>query len=52
MTTFGLSVSYLGLSLGYTVALGFCAAFGTVISAIYDGKLPKQGPITWKEDFL
>ncbi len=35
--TFGLSVRYLGMSLGYAVVLGFCAAFGTLIPAIYDG---------------
>ncbi len=36
--TFGLSVRYLGLSLGYAVALGFCAAFGTIIPPIYRGE--------------
>ena len=38
--TFGLSVRYLGLSLGYAVALGSCAAFGTLIPAIYEGSWP------------
>lgn len=38
--TFGLSVRYLGLSLGYAVALGSCAAFGTLIPAIHDGTWP------------
>ncbi len=37
--TFGLSVRYLGLSLGYAVVLGFCAAFGTLIPAIHDGTI-------------
>lgn len=37
--TFGLSVRYLGMSLGYAVALGFSAAFGTLIPAIYDGRI-------------
>lgn len=36
--TFGLSCRYLGLSLGYAVALGFCAFFGTIVPPIYDGK--------------
>ena len=36
--TFGLSVRYLGMSLGYGVVLGFCAAFGTLIPAIHDGR--------------
>lgn len=35
--TFGLSVRYLGMSLGYAIALGFCAVFGTIIPPIYDG---------------
>ena len=35
--TFGLSMRYLGMSLGYAIALGFCAAFGTVIPPIYFG---------------
>lgn len=35
--TFGLSMRYLGLSLGYALALGNCAAFGTLIPPIYDG---------------
>lgn len=35
--TFGLTMRYLGMSLGMAVALGFCAAFGTVIPPIYSG---------------
>ena len=35
--TFGLSMRYLGMSLGYAIALGFCAAFGTIAPPIYDG---------------
>ncbi|MHC4325933.1 MAG: L-rhamnose/proton symporter RhaT [Planctomycetota bacterium] len=35
--TFGLSVRYLGMSLGYAIALGFCAVFGTIIPPIYKG---------------
>jgi L-rhamnose-H+ transport protein len=35
--TFGLSMRYLGLSLGYALALGFCAMFGTLIPPIYAG---------------
>ena len=37
--TFGLTVRYLGLSLGYALALGFCAAFGTLIPPIFQGEL-------------
>jgi L-rhamnose-H+ transport protein len=38
--TFGLSMRYLGMSLGYALSLGFCAAFGTVIPPIFRGELP------------
>ncbi|OHB68142.1 MAG: hypothetical protein A2V70_12010 [Planctomycetes bacterium RBG_13_63_9] len=38
--TFGLSVRYLGMSLGYAVALGFCAAFGTLVPAIIRDAFP------------
>jgi L-rhamnose-H+ transport protein len=34
--TFGLTMRYLGLSLGYALALGFCATFGTIIPPIFD----------------
>ena len=37
--TFGLSMRYLGMSLGYALALGFCAAFGTIIPPIYLGAI-------------
>jgi L-rhamnose-H+ transport protein len=36
--TFGLSMRYLGMSLGYALALGFCAAFGTIIPPMYFGE--------------
>ena len=32
--TFGLAIRYLGIALGYAIALGLCAAFGTVIPPI------------------
>ena len=35
--TFGLSMRYLGMSLGMAVALGYCAAFGTLMPPIFDG---------------
>src|ERR1700733_10027279 len=35
--TFGLTMRYLGISLGMAVALGFCAAFGTLIPPVYHG---------------
>lgn len=39
--TFGLSMRYLGLSLGYALALGFCAAFGTMIPPLVSGDAGK-----------
>lgn len=37
--TFGLSLRYLGISLGQSIALGFCTAFGTLIPPIYHSQL-------------
>ena len=37
--TFGLSMRYLGLSLGYALALGCCAAFGTLLPPIFKGEI-------------
>lgn len=36
--TFGLSMRYLGMSLGYALALGCCAAFGTIIPPLFTGE--------------
>ena len=36
--TFGLTVRYLGMSLGMAVALGFCAVFGTLMPPIFSGE--------------
>jgi len=35
--TFGLTLRYLGMSLGMAVALGYCAAFGTLIPPLVQG---------------
>jgi L-rhamnose-H+ transport protein len=35
--TFGLSMRYLGIAMGQSVALGTCAAFGTLIPAVMSG---------------
>ena len=35
--TFGLSIRYLGVALGQSIALGFCAAFGTLIPPFVSG---------------
>ena len=36
--TFGLSMRYLGMSLGYAVALGLCAAVGTLVPPMLEGE--------------
>jgi L-rhamnose-H+ transport protein len=40
--TFGLSMRYLGLSLGMAVVLGLCAAFGTLMPPIFRGQFMNQ----------
>ena len=37
--TFGLAIRYLGIALGYAIALGLCTAFGTLIPPIYSGQM-------------
>jgi len=36
--TFGLAIRYLGIALGYAIALGLCAFFGTLVPPIYHGE--------------
>lgn len=36
--TFGLTMRYLGIALGYAVALGLCAVFGTLVPPIFHGQ--------------
>src|SRR6185437_13615001 len=40
--TFGLTMRYLGLSLGMAVVLGLCAAFGTLMPPIFRGEVMTQ----------
>jgi L-rhamnose-H+ transport protein len=37
--TFGLAIRYLGIALGYAIALGLCAVFGTLVPPIYHGQI-------------
>ena len=39
--TFGLTMRYLGIALGMAVALGFCAAFGTLVPPVFAGEFGK-----------
>jgi len=41
--TYGLGVRYLGMSLGNSVVLGFCSAFGALVPAIYYNFNPQEG---------
>jgi len=41
--TYGLGVRFLGMSLGNSVVLGFCAAFGAIVPSIYYSIYPAVG---------
>ncbi|MDD2797115.1 MAG: L-rhamnose/proton symporter RhaT [Bacteroidales bacterium] len=47
--TYGLGVRYLGMSLGNSVVLGFCAAFGAVVPSIYYSINPTVGKISFTD---
>ena len=36
--TFGLAIRYLGIALGYAIALGLCTVFGTLIPPVFHGQ--------------
>lgn len=44
--TYGLGVRYLGMSLGNSVVLGFCSAFGALVPSIYYNFFPAEGKTT------
>jgi len=37
--TFGLAIRYLGIALGYAIALGLCAFFGTLVPPVFNGQI-------------
>lgn len=45
--TYGLGVRYLGMSLGNSVTLGFCAAFGAIVPSVYYSINPTEGKISF-----
>jgi L-rhamnose-H+ transport protein len=47
--TYGLGIRYLGMSLGNSVILGFCAAFGALIPAIYYNYNPAPGKVSFSD---
>lgn len=47
--SYGLGVRYLGMSLGNSVVLGFCAAFGAIVPSIYYTINPTEGKISFTD---
>lgn len=47
--TYGLGVRYLGMSLGNSVVLGFCAAFGALVPSIYYNIVPTEGKVSFTD---
>ncbi|MFZ4413584.1 MAG: L-rhamnose/proton symporter RhaT [Bacteroidales bacterium] len=44
--TYGLGVRYLGMSLGNSVVLGFCSAFGAIVPPLFYNFNPTEGKIS------
>ncbi|MBS1976747.1 MAG: L-rhamnose/proton symporter RhaT [Bacteroidetes bacterium] len=49
--TYGLGVRYLGMSLGNSVVLGFCSAFGAIVPSVYYAIVPTSGKTSIIEMF-
>jgi L-rhamnose-H+ transport protein len=47
--SYGLGIRYLGMSLGNSVVLGFCAAFGALVPPIYYNLFPTEGKISFTD---
>jgi L-rhamnose-H+ transport protein len=47
--TFGLSMRYLGMSLGMSIALGFCSAFGALIPSVFYNFYPQPDKISFTQ---
>lgn len=47
--SYGLGIRYLGMSLGNSVVLGFCAAFGALVPSIYYNLNPTEGKISFTD---
>jgi L-rhamnose-H+ transport protein len=47
--SYGLSVRYLGMSLGNSVVLGFTAAFGAIVPSIYYNINPTEGKVSFSD---
>jgi L-rhamnose-H+ transport protein len=47
--TYGLGIRYLGMSLGNSVTLGYCAAFGALIPPLYYAVNPVEGKVSFHQ---
>lgn len=47
--TYGLGVRYLGMSLGNSVVLGFCSAFGSLVPPIYYNFFHQEGKVSFTD---
>lgn len=47
--TYGLGIRYLGMSLGNSVILGYCAAFGSLIPPIFYNYYPQDGKVSFAD---
>lgn len=47
--SYGLGIRYLGMSLGNSVILGFCAAFGAIVPSVYYNLYPTEGKISFTD---
>lgn len=47
--TYGLGVRYLGMSLGNSITLGFCSAFGALVPSVYYNFYPTQGKLSFTD---
>jgi L-rhamnose-H+ transport protein len=47
--TYGLGIRYLGMSLGNSVILGYCAAFGSLIPPLYYNYVETAGKVSFNE---
>jgi len=47
--SYGLGIRYLGMSLGNSVILGFCAAFGAIVPSIYYNINPTEGKVSFTD---
>ncbi len=47
--TYGLGIRYLGMSLGNSVILGYCSAFGALVPSVYYNFVPTAGKISFSD---